>query len=165
MLQASREHTWSTVRGKRGRRQCPARRAAHLPGKGWMLRGCSLLHCPGKIQESNQKRGQQQRAASEPATHANNTLACPREIFRPLQRARTLVRPIPGCPEWAPQPQKASLAHSAILSPGDGVRGLLMEIRLGLSITKRQLLLCSLAPLPSPVPSAEAVTLQQDSLT
>lgn len=124
---------------------------------------CSLLRCLGNMQENNQKRGQQQRAASEPATHANHSLAH-------LGRSAASSESKDSCQthSWgsriSPQPQKACLAHSAILSPGDGVCGLLTEIQLGLPVTKRRLLLCPLAPLPSSVLSAEAVTLQQDSL-
>jgi len=127
---------------------------------------CSLLRCPGRMHENDQKRGQQQRPASEPATHANHSLALPREIFSPFREKGLLPDPLLWVPDEPHQPQKAWLVHPAILSPGDGVCGLLTEIWLGLPLTKCRLLLCPFAPLPSSVLSAEAVNSPADlSLT
>lgn len=127
---------------------------------------CSLLCCLGKRKECNQKRGQQQRAVSEPATHASHSLARPRRSSVPSENKGSCQTHSQthscGCQMRYPASERLS-CPSAMQHSGNSVHGLLTEIQLGLLTTKCQLQLCPLIALPSPVLSAQAVTLQWDS--
>lgn len=120
----------------------------------------SLLCCLGKRKECKQKRGQQQRAASEPVTHANHHLARRGRSSASSDRKDSWQThsQIHSCGFQMRSLASESLScPSAIQHSGNSVHGLLTEIWLGLLPTKHQLQLCPLSTLPSPVLSAQAV--------
>lgn len=160
-LQASREHLWATCVGNGASSRALLARdwvsqprclclLAFCRSLNWLFvptSCCSLLCCLGKRKECSQKRGQWQRAASEPAKHANHHLAWHRRSSASSENKDPWQTHSCGFQMRSPASESLS-CPSTIQHSGNNVHGLPTEIFL---VSWQQNASYSCAPsLPSP---------------